>query len=161
MFDATPILKREFDQLADELRAKHEELEMRASGDWMDSLDTYAFPRSARIDGLHYTNQLVSGRAPGRFPPIRAIEQWIEDKGIAARLSGDITVSSLAYLIARKIATVGTDYFIQGGTDLVDAVITPARMQEIVNRVGAQFVIEYQHVIVNYFKDRLQKPAAQ
>jgi hypothetical protein len=47
----------------------------------------------------------IYGRAPGRFPPIQNILDWIEAKRID---TGDISKKSLAFLIARKIAREGT-----------------------------------------------------
>ena len=82
---------------------------------------------------MKYTEQLIFGRRPGKFPPIAAIEKWIMDKGIT--LEGKITASSLAFLIARKIAKEGTKYFQQGGTDLIESVITPQRIQSIISKV--------------------------
>lgn len=52
---------------------------------------------------------LKDGRKPGKMPPISAIEMWKQKKG----------VSIPAFLIARKIARLGTNRYIQGGPDLV------------------------------------------
>lgn len=46
----------------------------------------------------------IYGRAPGKFPPIQNILDWIEAK----RIQTDISKKSLAFLIARKIAKEGT-----------------------------------------------------
>ena len=87
--------------------AKHDQLKMRASGEWADSWSvetTKSDAKSvARLVGEKYTEQLVFGRRPGKFPPVKAIEQWIIDKGIQP-MDDNLKVSSLAFLIARKIA---------------------------------------------------------
>lgn len=127
------ILKQEFDSLKNDLIAKHESLGMKASGNWIESLENRSKGLSGQLWGEAYTEQLVNGRKPGKFPPIKMIEKWIYDKGITP---DGISYSSLAFLIARKIAKEGTKYFKQGGTDLIEAVITPQRIQSILDKVS-------------------------
>lgn len=122
-------------EIYSDLRAKHEELGMKASGQWLNSLEVQVKGLSGVIKGEPYTEQLVNGRPPGKFPPISAIRQWIIDKGINY-LGKQSYLNSLAFLIARKIAKEGTRYFKQGGTDLVEAVITPERIQRILDDVS-------------------------
>lgn len=51
------------------------------------------------------------GRKPGKMPPINAIEQWINVRGITPKSKNGLPVSekSLAFLIARKIGRDGTE----------------------------------------------------
>lgn len=132
------LLKKEFELIRDELVKRHDELKMRASGKWAKSLEieiTQTDGKSiAKILGEHYTEQLVFGREPGKFPPVQDIEQWIIDKGIKP-FDDKMKVSTLAFLIARKIAEEGTQYYKDGGTDLVESVITPQRIQKIIDQV--------------------------
>ena len=132
------ILTIEFEAIKKELITKHNQLKMKASGKWQSSLNIVISGTDdlmiAKLYGQNYTEQLVFGRKPGAFPPIKAIEQWIKDKGIAG-IGKQIKVSSLAFLIARKIANEGTKYFKQGGTDLVKSVITPQKIQSIIDKV--------------------------
>ena len=131
------ILEREFESIKDDLIKRHNELGMKASGLWESELNVEISESDsttiATLSGLNYTEQLVYGRKPGKFPPIKAIEQWIIDKGI--QLENNIKASSLAFLIARKIAKEGTKYFQNGGTDLIESVVTPERIQSIINQV--------------------------
>lgn len=128
------ILNDEFGKLQQDLIDKHSSLGMRASGKWANELVFETTEHSATLWGAAYTEQLINGRAPGRFPPIKDIEQWIIAKGITP-LNNKMSISSLAFLIARKIAREGTKYFKQGGTDLVSAIITPERVQQILDKV--------------------------
>ena len=146
------ILRSEFEDIKKEMSEKHIALGMKASGNWLESLAVYATDTSVRLEGERYTEQLVSGRKPGSFPPIDAIKQWILDKGIMNEIEGDITVSSLAFLIARKIKREGTEYFKQGGTDLVDAIITPQRIQKIIDKIGVQLTNSFSSQLVNLLK---------
>jgi hypothetical protein len=77
---------------------------------------------------------------------------WIYDKQIRP----DIPIRSLAYLIARKIAREGTDYFKQGGTDLIDSVVTPQRIDSIISKIGVVHV----DFIVKGFINEIKKVAA-
>ena len=132
------ILEEEFNKIKEDLIAKHIELGMKASGNWVNSLEVEATDTRARLYAANYTQFLVNGRPPGKFPPIDMIKKWIYDKGIQSELP----VNTLAFLIARKISRLGTRYFQQGGTDLIDAVITPKRTQDILDRVGAEMTLQ-------------------
>lgn len=146
------VLDQEFESLQNDLVLKYKELGMRASGKWEDSLERIVSPMNAKIIGEDYTNQLVSGRRPGSFPPVDAIKKWIVDKGIVNNIKGNISVSSLAFLIARKIAREGTKYFKQGGTDLISSVATEKRMQSVIDKVGVSATITFVKRIENQFK---------
>lgn len=135
------ILTQELEKLKQELIDKHLALGMKASGNWIESLFVEVNDDGGIIWGTDYTKQLVEGRPPGKFPPIKAIEKWIYDKGITS----EIPFSSLAFLIARKIAEQGTDYYIKGGTDLISGVITDARVKGLVDVIGGAWLdYEYQ-----------------
>jgi len=132
------ILDEELNLIVIDLKAKHIQLGMKASGRWVESLSVETSKSKGIIFGEDYTEFLVDGRKPGKFPPIDKIKQWIIDKGIQS----DISINSLAFLIARKISREGTEYFKQGGTDLIDAVITPKRIQDIILRIGNELMLE-------------------
>lgn len=146
------IFEEEFESIKKDLANKHRELGMKASGQWEGSLEVESGVDFGRVIGEPYTEQLVNGRKPGKFPPIQAIEKWIVDKGIIANIEGNITVSSLAFLIARKIAKEGTEYFKEGGTDLVESVFTPQRVQKIIDKLGAELAIEFSQKIERELK---------
>lgn len=133
--DSSNILKEHLEDIKKDLVKKYDELGMRASGQWEQSLELNVTGLKGVISGQPYTEQLVNGRPPGKFPPIAAIRQWILDKGINY-LGKESNLNSLAFLIARKIAKEGTKYFKQGGTDLVSSVITPERIQLILDDVS-------------------------
>lgn len=134
------ILQIEFEEIKKDLISKHNQLKMKASGNWQDSLVVDVINKNdsvvmARVYGEHYTEQLVNGRQPGKFPPIEAIKRWVIEKGIAGIME-KAKVSSIAFLIARKIAKEGTKYYRDGGTDLVSSVYTPERIQSIIDKVA-------------------------
>lgn len=151
MTDSTKILDLELNLIKQDLIDKHIQLGMKASGDWINSLDVQTKGLSGIIYGKPYTEQLVNGRPSGKFPPISAIKQWIEDKNITP--FDKISISSLAFLIARKIAREGTNYFKQGGTDLVSSVITPERIQRIIDNVSEFHINNFFSEITGVFKE--------
>jgi hypothetical protein len=71
-----------------------------------------------------YVLTLIYGRNPGKFPPLKSIQQWIVDKGLVphpdargraiSTVPGPGGYSPLAFLIGRKIAERGNTVHIQG-----------------------------------------------
>lgn len=80
-----------------------------SSGESANSTRIEAKDNSGQLYGADYFTQQKQGRAPGKFPPIEAIIQWIKEKGIQKK--DNISDRSLAFIIARKIAKSGTDIF--------------------------------------------------
>lgn len=156
MSSQVEILRQEFESLRQELIERHDELGMRASGTWAASLEVNVSEGdntiSAQLIGAPYSQQLETGRAPGRMPPTTAIEQWIIDKGIAARIEGNMKVSTLAYLIARKIAREGWKREQYGGVELISQVVTPERIQKIIDKASDIYVPEFSNQIIEYLK---------
>lgn len=130
------ILFDEFNSIREDILALYESRGRRASGEFEEQMEVEVEGLTVRLLGAEHTEYTVDGRAEGRFPPIDVIEKWIEDKGIINSIEGDISVSSLAFLIARKIAREGTEVFKEGGDDMISSVITPERIQMIIDRVS-------------------------
>jgi len=148
----TELLAIEFEALKNELIAKYREKGMKASGDWEDSLEVVVTENKAQIIGDDYSQQLEAGRGSGKQPPTAVIEQWIKDKGIASRIEGKISISSLAFLIARKIGREGWNRSQYGGVELINEVITPERIQQIIEKLSDVYVIDFTNDIINYLK---------
>jgi len=145
---SSKILSREFENLKKDLIIAYDAKGMRASGKFADTLEVQVTGLTAKLFGEDYSQQLETGRKAGRFPPINAIEQWIKDKGIANRIQGEISISSLAFLIARKIARNGWKREEHGGVELISEVVTDARIQKIIDEVGAEQALIYSTEII-------------
>lgn len=104
------------------------------------------------IDGAGYVQWgWEYGRAPGRMPPRQAIEEWIEAKGIIPK---DISVSSLAFLIARKIGQSGTKLFQQGEpSGVITDAVTPQRVEVLGEAFGTKYGVLVASEIVKYFNN--------
>lgn len=147
------ILSKEFEKLKEDLIKAYDAKGMRASGKFADNLEVVVSEDRAILYGENYAQQLETGRKEGKFPPLVDIEQWIKDKGIAARIEGQISISSLAFLIARKIAREGWNRQNYGGVELISEVITDERIQAIINEVGEAQVIKYTSEILRLVKE--------
>jgi len=144
------VLREEMQSLREDWVKAYEALGMRASGQWAKELGEEVLESTAKlvgkVVGVHYTYYLQHGRKPGKRPPISVIKQWIKDKGIGV-LDRKQTITSLAFAIATAIAKKGTKYFQQGGTDLIERVLTPQRIQQVIDRVGEAILADQ---IVDY-----------
>lgn len=145
---SSKILSREFENLKKDLIIAYDAKGMRASGKFADTLEVQVTGLTAKLFGEDYSQQLETGRKAGKFPPINAIEQWIKDKGIANRIQGEISISSLAFLIARKIARNGWKREEHGGVQLISEVVTDQRIQNIIDEVGAEQALIYSTEII-------------
>jgi hypothetical protein len=146
-------LSEQFELLKDDLIKAYDAKGMRASGKFAESLEVKVNGLTAQLWGESYAQQLETGRRSGAFPPISAIEQWIKDKGIANRIQGEISISSLAFLIARKIAQRGWKREEYGGVELISEVVTDVRIQKIIDEVGVEQAMIYSTEIINLTKE--------
>ena len=116
---------------------------MKASGQFKESLEINVTKGNAKIIGAEYAVQLDEGRKPtskgsgGGVKLIDHIKQWIKDKGIVSNIKNDNDNSTLAFLITRKIHRDGWNRSKHGGVGLISEVITAARIQSIINKIGA------------------------
>lgn len=80
-----------------------------ASGQLQDGFRVESSATQGALYGVSYFKYLVTGRGPGKFPPVDKLREWVRVTGMAT--SAGISENSLAYLIGRKIANEGTDIF--------------------------------------------------
>lgn len=146
------ILSKAFNNLKGDLIKAYDEKGMRASGNWEDELEVYTDDNIAILFGEDYTQQLQYGRAAGKQPPTAVIEQWIYDKGIDRQIQNEISVSSLAFLIARKIGQEGWKREEYGGVELISEIVTPERIQSIIDEVGDEQVLAFTSDIIKLTK---------
>ena len=156
MPSTSQIFAEEFESLRVDLVKKYDELGMRASGKWAESTEVESGEFFGRVIGAPYTDQLESGRGPtvnsGDGDLVEAIEQWIIDKGIVGQIEDDISVSSLAFLIARKIHREGWKRQEHGGVELVTLVVTPKRIQSIIDRLGDSLIMDFTSQFISELK---------
>lgn len=124
-------LIEELHLVVDDLIKRHNELGMKASGDWIRSLEVRETRWGAQIWGEDYTKYLEDGRKPGKMPPSNVIVQWLQDKfGYS-----EAYAKKIAFPIQKKIAKEGTDWYKKRPTGLINDVINDARVELILNRI--------------------------
>ncbi|GGB84064.1 hypothetical protein GCM10007424_25090 [Flavobacterium suaedae] len=141
------LLAAEFEAIKADVITRYQESGLSVSGNWATTLEVTATETSASLLGAGY----LEGRPPGKQPPSEAIITWIEAKGIATQLENEISITSLAFLIARKIAREGWQPE-KTGSDIVAEVVTPQRIQQVIDRVSTPLVNEFCNDIINFLK---------
>lgn len=95
---------------------RYDELNMRASGKWADSLEIKVEGLKGLILGEDYTKYLTQGRPPGTDPPVPVIFQWMKDK---KTFRGPKTLGR-AIAISKSIGNRGTSWYRKGGSNLLE-----------------------------------------
>ncbi len=85
---------------------KYDELGLRASGKYENSLETQIQGNTLTMLGAYHSIFMEKGRGSGGFPPIKEIENWIEVKRGLPQIFKD-KKRQFAFIIARKIAEEG------------------------------------------------------
>lgn len=140
----------------DFLKPKFISLGMNASGQWIDSLEARVNNGVGEIWGMDYTYYLSNGRSPNEDQSPEAINHfvkwagyyifkpWAESKGISIN----------PYLVARKIATEGTNYYPEG-TDLISFLSSQEVTDYINKKIAAHILSSFQTEMVKRAKDTL------
>lgn len=115
---------------------KFNQLNMKASGEWLSSLEVKVIGNRGEIWGKDYTYYLVNGRANGKRPPISVLEKWVNDK---FNIFGN-EAKSMAFAIGNKIAKIGTNYYPQG-TNLLE-VLKSRECQSFINLKSSEFYVK-------------------
>ncbi len=147
-------LRRELERLVEDIKAKHIELEQKASGKWLDSLEVRVENGHGVILAEDYTRFLTVGRAPGKKPPIDPLEKWVNDKfGITGKKARGV-----AFAVAYNIGEKGTKRIYQkGGTDLIDGVVTKERIAEIQKNIGKKVAAYINQSVARSFENLIFK----
>lgn len=128
------VLKEEIDSILTDLRAAYESSGKRVTGQWSKDLEARFESNKAEIWGQVYTagrGVSKNGNDGGKYLS-EVIEDWLKNKGIVP--DGDISISSLAFIIARSIHKKGTNE--KYHRDFYTEIITPKRIQQVIDRVS-------------------------
>lgn len=125
----------ELQSVIDDIVQRHLELGMKASGDFIRSLEIRETELGAQIWGIDYTKYLVNGRGPGKMPPKDNIVKWLMDKfGYSQE-----TAEKIAFPVRKKIAREGTKWYSEE-SKLIDAVLNETRIQEIFDKLKIIYI---------------------
>lgn len=128
-FNQDDIIKEEIESIISDIKNLYNQSGKRTSGEFEEGLEAIYEPNKATIKGYTY----LAGRGAGKMPPIDKIKKWIDQKGIQS-INKNITTTSLAWAIAKKIAKKGTNkkYHLK----VYEEVITPERIDEVIKKVS-------------------------
>lgn len=100
------IYTKYLERFKKDLIANYDKLGLRASGKFAESLEYEIHGNKLQMYGSHHSLFMEYGRGSGGFPPLKAIEEWIEVKrGLPAIFVEK--KKQFAFIIARKIAREG------------------------------------------------------
>lgn len=134
----TNILKVEIDKVLDDIINAYEQSGKKTSGNFEEGLSAKHTGAKVELFGYAY----LAGRPAGKMPPVEEIENWITLKGITA-IESNMTTTSLAWAIAKKIAKEGTAD--ESHLPIYEMILTPQRIDDIIEKVSefhAQMFVE-------------------
>lgn len=100
------IYTKYLEKFKQDLIANYDKLGLRASGKFADGLEYEIHGNKLQMFGAKHSIFMEYGRGSGGFPPLKAIEEWIEvKKGLPAIFVEK--KKQFAFIIARKIAKEG------------------------------------------------------
>lgn len=123
------ILEQEMESIKSDVLKLYNSSGKKASGEFEKGLEIEYSNLTGILKGYTY----LGGRRAGKQPPIKAIEDWLKARGIKP-IDDKLSVSSLAYLIARKIAEKATKK--ENHLQVYSQIITPERIQQLLDRVS-------------------------
>ena len=143
------ILREEMALIVADIITVYNQSGKKASGLFADGLEIKSTENSVELWGYSY----LAGRAAGKMPPVKAIEKWINDKGIRP-IEAKMSTTSLAWAIAKNISKFGTKQ--EGHLEIYRQVITPERIDSIIKKVSlfnvARFTKEVENTLQNITK---------
>ena len=130
------VIKEEIESILDDIIKVYNSSGRKASGQFEEGLEAVYEPNKATIKGFVY----LAGRGktkkkgkPGEPTVQQQILKWLKVKGIRP-IKDNISINSLAYLIARKIHEKGTKR--SEWLKIYEQVITPQRINDIIERIS-------------------------
>ncbi len=101
---------------------------------------------SGQLIGADWIEFTFRGRAPGKMPPLNAIIDWCNDRGLPR---------SMAWPIARKIAEEGTKLY-REGRNILTELITDDKVNTFTNSLAVIFSARLQSQIDSIFNQHTQ-----
>lgn len=140
------IYKQEMESLLEDIKTAYEQSGKKVSGQFEEGLKIEYKDNGAALWGYGY----LAGRGPTKNgnngePTLRErIYDWLKARGIRPH-EPNMKLTSLAYVIARKIHKDGTNkkYHLK----IYEKVVTPERVQSIIDKVSSFYVQDFVHKV--------------
>jgi hypothetical protein len=129
-------------QIKDELIAYLDSNNRNASGKSKASIQVNASPNGVQLVGSSYIYNVFAGRKPGKMPPISAIIDWLNARGLPR---------AMAWPVAMNIAKAGTKLYQEGGynDNQLTRSINQERIEEITKKISLLYAAQISSDIKN------------
>jgi hypothetical protein len=145
------ILSQFLEAVRNEIMAEHIRQGQRVTGRTLESLEISVNDNEGILYGARYIGVLEDGRRPGKMPPISKIEEWIKNRGILPK--GKMSISALAFVMARKISLEGTVLHRDGGmSGVLSKAINQGRIDALIDSLSDKYRSEVESEVVDVFK---------
>lgn len=143
------IYQKYLSELKEAILKRYHASGRKASGRFESEMEEEVTDTSMRLSGSPHSYFVEKGRNAGKFPPRKAIEEWIDKKeGLPAIFREK--KKSFAFLIARKIAQQGTD-----GSDILESEIQEfmeKKLFKMLDELGDAYAVRIQNDVVRLIK---------
>lgn len=102
-------------------------------------------PSGGQLIGGSWIQWVFTGRGPGGFPPLSAIIDWLNAKGLPR---------AMAWNVAKKIAMEGTELYRKGGrtNNAFTEILTKDRIEEFTKNISNLVAAELSSDITSIFQ---------
>ena len=155
MISIADLTKIALEPLKEQIIQEYDRKEMRASGDFAESLEIEGTFNGAVIKGNAYGEQLEDGRKPtekghsGGDYLIDRIREWIKVKNIVPK---DGNEESLAWAITKKIHKEGWDRKDHGGVNLLSDAISDLEWDASISIIADEYTSVLVSGVINKYK---------
>lgn len=143
------IYVRYLTELKEEIIKRYLESGRKATGKFEEELEEDIKGNHMQLLGSPHSFYMEKGRAPGKFPPRKNIEEWIDKKeGLPSVFKEK--KKQFAFLIARKIAREGTK-----GSDVLESIIqefVDKKLFKMLEELGDVYAVRIQNDVVRLIK---------
>jgi hypothetical protein len=148
--ESREALTQFLEHIRNEIIQEHIRQGQRVTGKTLESLEISVNDTTGTLSAAGYIGVLEDGRRPGKFPPVSKIEQWIKDRGIIPK--GKISITGLAFIMARKISQEGTILNQRGGNSgVLSKAISEDRIKSLLESLAEKYITDYtSEVLVEY-----------
>lgn len=144
------LVASELEALKQRIIENHRSAGQVASGRTIASLKVEITEDGGVLWGRSAFGTLETGRKGGKVPAgfWKIIRQWMDDKGIQVEKP-----DSFAYLVSRKIAKEGTQFFRNGGRSDIYSPEVKDTVDRVSDGIGILFGSEVEHINLNFNED--------
>ena len=143
------IYRKYLDKLKRDIIRSYNESGKRATGKFEQEMESHVDEKKMVLLGPPHSYYMEKGRGPGGWPPLSAIEEWIDKKkGLPVVFREK--KKQFVYLISRKIAREGTQ-----GTPVLEPVIQDFMDNDfwtLIDEVGEAYLVQVKNDIVRLIR---------